>query len=550
MNFPFQSKLKRFRVVFLSLFIMSNLFISGNSLVSGSASSDLSTNLSNVLIDIAKLIIPSPEPEIIAPESIALEIANTNIYIGTSNRITSTILPANTTDKSIVWTTTDASIVDIAAGGIAVARNFGTATITATTVVSTVKNTVTLTVIDYPDITDFDLEAKVFVDVVTTMQVGTSAKIRLSNITPSNGKATGLAFLSLDPLIASVNTDGVVIGLQLGEATIQVTLGAKTKTIMLTIVDEVAVIAPALVSIDGPGFGLVGRPFQLEANFGETIPTDTQVTFKSSNTSVARIDDNGLVTPVNFATPNYLTYEPKTTTITVYANAKPIVTATRVITIDKVFPVNFTLASAATVQAGKAINVTPTFNPSDVTDKQIVYTSSHTEIATVSSAGDYGVVVGLQAGTVTITATSVMDATIQTTKVIEITPLPFLSPEQLAQFLTFVRKGIGHFSLNFINGVFGFLTFYTWIPEGKKRFIVISAVSGSLLAAFAESLQFLAPGRTPTWDDVIYNVSGYVFAQVFMVVLIWLIVQYGTYRAYRKAHPQPKRYQDRWVKRK
>ena len=534
MNFPFQSKLRQFRVVFLSLFIMNNIFISGNSLVSGSESSDLSTNLSNVIIEIAKLVIPNPEPEIIAPESISLAISNPNIYIGTSNRITPTILPANTTDKSIVWTTSDASIVDVTSGGIAIARHFGTATITATTIVSTVKQTITLTVIDYPDITDFNIDAKVFDDVVTSIQVGTSAKIRLSNITPSNGKATGLTFTSLHPSIATVNTDGVILGVQAGEATIEVTLGAKTKILTITILDDQPVIAPESLAIGGPNSGFVGRPFQLEPEFGETTPTDTQVTFKSSNQSFATVNDRGIVTPVNFATQNYSAYQPKTVTITAYANAKPSIIATRIITIDKVFPVSFTLASATAVQAGKAINLTPTFSPSDVTDKQIVYTSSDNAIATVSSAGDYGVVVGLQPGTVTITATSVMDATVQASRVIEITPLPFLSPEQLEQFMMFVRKGIGHFSLNFINGIFGFLTFYTWIPQGKKRFLLISVVVGSILATFAESLQFFAPGRTPTWDDVIYNVSGYLAAQLFMVALFWILATFIARQKSRK----------------
>jgi len=540
--FTFQKKLKPFRSWFLGAFIVSNLFISGNSLVSGEESSDLSTNLSNALIEVAKLIIPNPEPVIIDPTEVTLTIANANLYIGTSNRITATILPSNTTDKTITWTSSDTNIVEVTSGGIAIARNFGSATITATAILPEVKATLNLTVIDYPDITNYDIEAFIFDNATTDIEVGTSAKIKLSNITPSNGKRTGLSYASSDESIAVVNTDGVIRGLAEGNVTITATLGATTKSLAITVVDLIEVVAPTSIAITGDTLGYVGRPFSLVVNFGNLTPTDQQITFKSNDTNVARVNDAGLVTPLNFAN-----LAARNVTITVYANADPSITASIELTIEKVFPISFTLASIGEVQTGKTINITPTFNPTDVTDKQLVYSSSNDSIATVSTAGDYGVVLGKKVGTVTITATSVMDNTITASTTINITPLPFLSPEQLAQFMTFVRKGIGHFSLNFINGIFGFFTFYTWMPDEKKRFLLFSAITGSLLAAFAESLQFFAPGRTPTWDDVIYNVSGYLTAQIALVILIYLLTLWSRYRAYRIAHPKPKWYQDRWV---
>lgn len=530
--FTLQTKLKPFRYWFLASFILSNLFISGNSLVSGEESSDLSTNLSNAIIDIAQLFIPSPEPEIFLPESVTLTIPNPDIYIGTSNRVTATIAPSNTTDKTLTWSSSDATIIEVTSGGIAVARNFGSATITAMSHLSSVKGTLTLTVIDYPDITNFDLGAFIFDQPTTTVEVGTSAKIKLSNVTPANGKRTGLSFISSDDTIATVNSDGVIRGHQVGNVTIEATLGATTKLLPITIIDTIVEVLPTTISITGTPSGFVGRPFSLGVDFGASVPTDTQVTFKSLNTNVARINDVGLVTPVNFSG-----YTARTVVITVYANADETVTDDITLTIEKVFPISFTLAGAASVRAGFTINVTPTFNPTDVTDRQLVYTSSNETIATASSAGDYGVVLGKKTGIVTITATSVMDGTVTASLIIEVTPLPFLSPEQLEEFMMFVRKGIGHFSLNFINGIFGFFTFYTFLAPNKKRFLIISSVVGSLLAAFAESLQFFAPGRTPTWDDVIYNVSGYLSAQVFLMILMGLVTLYVGYLQRKQKKP-------------
>jgi uncharacterized protein YjdB len=540
--FNLHANLKPFRYWFLTLFITSNLFISGNSLVSGQESSDLSTGLSNAILEVAKLIIPPPEPVIITPTEVTLTIGNLNLYIGTSNRITATILPVNTTDKTITWSSSNVNIIEVTTGGIAVARNFGSATITASSILPDVKATINLTVIDYPDITDFEIAAFIFDEMTSEIEVGTSAKINLSDITPANGKRSGLSFVSSDPSIAVVNNDGVVRGLKAGSVNISATLGATTKILPMTVVDLIDVIDVTRIEITGDTLGYVGRPFSLGVDFGDVTPTDQQVTFLSSNTSIARVNDAGLVTPVNFAN-----LSARKVTITVYANANPAITDAVELTIEKVFPVTFSLASVGEVMTGKTINITPTFQPSDVTDKQLIYTSSNESIATVSTAGDYGVVLGKKVGTVTITATSVMDNAITATTVVNITALPFLSPEQLAQFMTFVRKGIGHFSLNFLNGVLGFLTFFTMFPANKKRFLVYSAFTGAFLGAFAESLQFFAPGRSPTWDDVFYNVSGYLIAQVVMIIILYLVIALRRYVDHRRAHPKPKWYEDRWV---
>jgi VanZ family protein len=192
-------------------------------------------------------------------------------------------------------------------------------------------------------------------------------------------------------------------------------------------------------------------------------------------------------------------------------------------TIEKVFPTRVTLSANPSLVAGNALNITPTFTPSDTTDRQLVWTTNNEEIATVSSAGDTGLLVGKFSGTVIITATSVMDATIVETITIDILPAPLFSPAQWAAFLQFVRKGIGHFSLNFLNGLLGFLTFYVYVDPKKYKHLWVSIGVGIPLSMFHEALQFLAPGRTPTWLDAFYNTSGYLTAQLFMVVCVLLI---------------------------
>ena len=529
-NHAIYSVLKKFDTVILASFILSNMFIGGNSLVSGEASGDFSTGISNILSDIAQFILPEPEPVVYLPESLTLTSNNSVIYIGTSNRITATFSPSNTTDKSLVWSSSDPSILEVTTGGIAIARDFGTATITAQTHVEAVKGTIELTVMDFPDVTDFMFEAKVLDDVVTSIDVGTTALLSLTNVTPSNGKTDGLTFSSGDESIATISDDRIVTGISEGNVTLTADFGSISKSINFAVTTPLEpVIAPTELTLEGPTTGYVGRTIQLTPNFGSTTPTDTQMTFKSSHPNVARVNSLGVVTGVNFSG-----LTARDVVITAYPNANPTLVETFAITIEKVFPTNVTLTANRTVTAGNSMSITPTFTPSDTTDRQLIWTSSNPDIASVSSAGDTGLLVGQFSGTVTITATSVMDDTIVSTISIEILPATLFS-----NFSQFVRKGIGHFSLNFLNGILGFLTFYVYIDPKKMKYLWVSIAVGVPLSMFHEALQFLAPGRTPTWMDAFYNTSGYLAAQLFMVLFFLFVAWRIKRRAFHKAHPRP-----------
>jgi len=507
-------KLHRFRWFILISFIFSNGFIAGNSLLSSDQSSDLSTNISETIISIARAILPPAEVIIVPAEQVTLTLRDnaTSIYIGTSNRITASFSPINTTDKSLTWASSDPSIIEVTNGGIAIARNFGQATITASTNFENVIGTISINVIDLPEATDFTIQAYIGSTRTTSIEKDTTAKLKLENITPSNAKTSDVLFVSSDTNLATINEDGIIYGLNEGNVTITANYGNLSKSIELTIVDEIEVVFPTTLALSGDTIGYVGRNFSLTPSFGATTPTDQQVTFKSSNTGVAKVNDEGLITPVNFSG-----YAPRTVTITAYANANPLLEDSILITIEKVFPLSLQITSNAQVENGKTINISPSFYPLDVTDRQVTYVSSNPEIATVSSAGDFGVILGKSVGIVTITATSVMDPAIQATLQVQVLPATLLTPDVIISIYLFVRKGIGHMGLNFINGILGFLTFFSFLYEKKNRYLWISLATGLVLGLLFEGLQFFAPGRSPVWIDVIYNTIGYTFAQLLML---------------------------------
>ena len=492
------TKLHQFRWWLLLSFICSNAFIAGNALLSSDESGDLSTGISETLINIARAVLPPAEVVITPATSVTLTLRDdaSSIYIGTSNRLTATFSPLNTSDKTLTWTSSNPSIMEVTNGGIVIARNFGTATITATSRTENVLGTKTITVVNFPSPTDFDIQAYIGEFVTTVIEKDTSAKIRLENILPTNAIVEDVMFTSSNSTVATINEDGVVIGLATGEFVVTASLGSLEKTLNLRVEDEVDVIAPTSFTLQSDSTIYVGRPQTIDIDFGATLPTDQQVTFMSSNSRIANVNDEGLITPMNFAG-----YQDQTVTITAYLNANPTFIDTLTLTIAKVFPTSLQIRVDGVVEAGKTITITPTFGPVDVTDRQLTYSTSDASIATVSSAGDTGVALGQAPGRVTITATSLMDPFITATLELEVVPATLLTPDVISGIYLFVRKGIGHIGLNFINGILGFFTFYAFYGPQKNRYFWMSLTLGFVLGFIFEGLQYLAPGRTPDFEN-------------------------------------------------
>lgn len=64
-------------------------------------------------------------------ESIKLNYSNYELKVGNTLALKATLTPTNTTDKTIVWTTSDSSVITVV-NGVVTAKSYGSATITAT----------------------------------------------------------------------------------------------------------------------------------------------------------------------------------------------------------------------------------------------------------------------------------------------------------------------------------------------------------------------------------------------------------------------------------
>ena len=172
--------------------------------------------------------------------------------------------------------------------------------------------------------------------------------------------------------------------------------GGKSGTMgdAMTTVTVIASTIPTGVSLDKAKATLTtkGETVKLSATVEPTTTSKKDVTWTSSNTSVATVSNTGVVTAVANGT----------TTITCKTNSGAK-TATATITVNiHVVPTGVTLnkTSATLTSKGATVQLSATVAPSGATDKSVTWTSSNTAVATVSSTG---VVTAVANGTTTIT---------------------------------------------------------------------------------------------------------------------------------------------------
>ena len=164
-----------------------------------------------------------------------------------------------------------------------------------------------------------------------------------------------------------------------------------------------------------PATGIRLTETSAELDEGETLelfyklePSDatTQgVVWASDNTDVATVDEDGIVTAVKAGTAN----------ITVSVKGQPEIKATCTITVKSsaIAVTKLTLSeSSAEVSIGKTLTLSCTIEPSNATNKELVWSSLDETIATVDAQG---VVTGVKAGTVTITVASKSDPSVKAT---------------------------------------------------------------------------------------------------------------------------------------
>ena len=174
----------------------------------------------------------TPTPTNVPVTGVELNVAELELVVGETAVLTATVLPENATDKNVTWLSSAPEIVSVDENGTVEGLAAGNTTVTATATdggktaecqIQVVPATVSVTGVEL-DVTELELE------------VGQTA-VLTATVLPEDATDKSVTWLSSAPETVSVDEDGNVQGLAVGDAVITVTTtdGGKTAECIVTV---------------------------------------------------------------------------------------------------------------------------------------------------------------------------------------------------------------------------------------------------------------------------------------------------------------------------
>ncbi len=319
--------------------------------------------------------------------SVSLGRSTLNMIEGDSETLTATVFPDNATDKAVSWKSSNTGVATVDGSGKVSAVKAGTATITVTTNngSKTATCTVTVTAKKIP-VTGVSLDKE-------SLEVFVGDEIDLAvTVTPENATDKtvlwGVSEIGIlvfkDKIIAeSVGTVTLTVKTKDGEKTASCIVTVKQKEVPA----ESVSVEPVKVEVKE------GGTVQLKASVSPE-DADQEVEWTTSDSQIATVDANGLVTAI----------KPGTVYIAVRSKAYTDKFTSCEVTVtpdDGLKGIAFD-ASEIQLETGQSRDLTVVFTPEYAANKNVTWASSDASVASVSD----GKVVALKEGTTTITATS------------------------------------------------------------------------------------------------------------------------------------------------
>lgn len=246
-------------------------------------------------------------------EEVSLEKSTIDLTLnGPSEKLVSTVSPANATIKTLVWSSSDPTVATVDQNGVVTPKGLGTATVsvTATNRTETTEDDKTATC--EVSVTVLDVE-EITLDKTSVEMEANRATVKLNpTIAPqytSYRSADMITWESDNPAVATVDKNGVVSAHWEGTATITATAtngtpddpsDDKTATCSVT-VSMVNVTEPTL-SESEVDINLYRKPYKLTGTIHPDDASYKTYKWESDDPTIATVDQSGYVTPVSVGT--------------------------------------------------------------------------------------------------------------------------------------------------------------------------------------------------------------------------------------------------------
>ena len=176
-------------------------------------------------------MIRTPTPSVVSVSSVSLNKTTLTLTEGESEVLNATVKPDNATDKTVTWSSSDASIATVDRNGKVTAVKAGSATITAKAGDKSATCTVTVNkkVVAVTSVTLNKTEL--------TLTEG-EAETLTATVKPDDATDKTVTWTTSDASIATVDANGKVTAVKEGSATVTATADDKSATCVITVIPD------------------------------------------------------------------------------------------------------------------------------------------------------------------------------------------------------------------------------------------------------------------------------------------------------------------------
>lgn len=335
--------------------------------------------------------------------SVILSQTELEMYVYDQEQLVATVSPANATDKTIYWASSNESIATVDANGNVVAKKSGDCTISATAANGKTKSCL---------VSVYDIEATSITlsQTTSTLNIGETLTVGVI-LQPSTVTDTTILWSTASPSVATVS-NGVITAVGAGKATITArTNNGLSQTIQVTVNPLLA----ESISLNTTEAVLLENEQQtLVATILPAKTTDKTITWSSSDNSIVSVDTKGKITANSIGEAIITAKTANGLTATCVVNVTLNVIAVSNVSVEP---------TTLTMYIGDIESLTATVSPSNATNKALVWSTSKSSVAKVDQ---YGTITAIAKGTTTITATSsnnIAGTCVVTVKAIEVSSI-------------------------------------------------------------------------------------------------------------------------------
>lgn len=303
--------------------------------------------------------------------------------IGDKYTLRATVTPADATDKSLIWTSSNTNIATVSQEGIVTANDNGEATITVQT--NDGQKTDNCTISVKQKVTSISINPSSI-----NLKEGDVYSITVK-VLPENAYDRSISWSSTDPRIATVDNSGIVKAVSKGSAVVTAT--ANDVSGMDASCEVTVLRGVSGVSLNTHSAALYpGENLELKANVIPETADDKSVKWISVDPAIATVTSNGLVTGISSGT----------TTIIVRTNDGSFEDHCTISVLYHVAGISLD-AELIELYPNETAKLKANIYPDNAYNKTVNWHSNNTNIASVSNDGD---VLGVSSGGATIYATT------------------------------------------------------------------------------------------------------------------------------------------------